>query len=120
MKKLVQSILFFSVILIFAACNNASNTAEQQADSAKADTAAVVAKPDVTKDWKIGVQMWTFRMFSFVDALAKVDSASVKYIEAFPGQKIGEGFGKESFGIDLKPESREKIKQLLQTKGITM
>ena len=114
MKK---SFLFFAALITFAACNNSSEPKEE----AKTDTAAAApAKPDVTKDWKIGVQMWTFKEFPFVDALAKVDSAGVKFIEAFPGQKLGDGFGKETFGIDLKPESRQKLKQLLQSKGITM
>jgi len=117
MKKTIQFFLIFSIILFFTRCNNQP---EQQAGETKKDTAAAVAKPDVTKDWKIGVQMWTFRMFPFVTALAKVDSAGVKYIEAFPGQPMGEGFGKESFGIGLSPESRGKLKQLLQTKGISM
>ncbi|MBS1599624.1 MAG: sugar phosphate isomerase/epimerase [Bacteroidetes bacterium] len=118
MKRSVQSLLFFSAVIFFAACNNQS---EKKADEAKADTAAAApAKPDVTKEWKIGVQMWTFNHFTFVEGLSKVDSAGVKFIEAFPGQKLGEGFGKESFGIDLKPESRQKLKQLLQSKGITM
>jgi len=35
---------------------------------------------DVTAKLKIGVQMWTFRMFTFAEALDKVDSAGVKYI----------------------------------------
>lgn len=117
MKKSFQSFLFLAAVIIFAACNNSSEPKEE----AKKDTAAAApAKPDVTKDWKIGVQMWTFKEFPFVDALAKVDSAGVKFIEAFPGQKLGDGFGKETFGIDLKPESRQKLKQLLQSKGITM
>jgi len=118
MKKSVRSLLFIAAVVSFAACNNQS---EQKADEATKDTtAAAPAKPDVTKDWKIGVQMWTFNHFTFVEGLAKVDSAQVKFIEAFPGQKLGDGFGKESFGIEMKPETRKKLKDLLQSKGITM
>jgi len=117
MKKILQLFLIFASILFFTYCNNQP---EQKAEEVKTDSTAVVSKPDVTKNWKIGVQMWTFNHFTFVEGLAKVDSAGVKYIEAFPGQKMGEGFGKEAFGIGLSAESREKLKKLLQTKGISM
>ncbi|HTS44825.1 MAG TPA: sugar phosphate isomerase/epimerase [Puia sp.] len=69
------------------------------------------------KDWKIGVQMWTFRMFSFAEALDKVDSAGVKYIEAFFGQKLGDGM-KGSFGSNMSAEDRATLKGLLKSKGI--
>ncbi|HVZ98119.1 MAG TPA: sugar phosphate isomerase/epimerase [Chitinophagaceae bacterium] len=72
---------------------------------------------NVTADWKIGVQMWTFRMFPFADALDKVDSAGVHYIEAFWGQPLGAGM-KDSFGIRMSDDSKAKLKQLLQQKGI--
>jgi sugar phosphate isomerase/epimerase len=69
------------------------------------------------KNWKIGVQMWTFRKFTFADALNKVDSAGIKYVEAFFGQPLGGGM-KGSFGSDMSAETRTALKQLLQKKGI--
>jgi len=70
-----------------------------------------------TAGFKIGIQMWTFRMFPFADALNKVDSAGVKNIEAFFGQKLGGGMTGE-FGIKMSSDTRAKLKQLLQQKGI--
>src|ERR1700726_3209449 len=72
--------------------------------------------PDAVTDWKIGVQMWTFRMFSFADALKKLDSAGVKYTEAFFGQKLGADMN-GSFGFDMSAETRAKLKELLKTRG---
>jgi sugar phosphate isomerase/epimerase len=69
------------------------------------------------KDWKIGVQMWTFRMFSFADALDKLDSAGVKYAEAFFGQKLGADM-QGNFGFDMSLETRSKLKSLLQAKDV--
>ena len=63
--------------------------------------------------------MWTFRMFSFAEALNKVDSAGVKYIEAFWGQPLGVGM-KDSFGIHMSADSKNKLKQMLQSKGISI
>jgi sugar phosphate isomerase/epimerase len=68
-------------------------------------------------DWKIGVQMWTFRMFSFADALDKLDSAGVKYTEAFFGQKLGGGM-EGQFNFNMSSETRSKLKDLLKAKGV--
>ena len=107
------SLLCFSVLLsvAFIRCNDAEN---QSAATSNTDSSF-----NIEENWKIGVQMWTFRMFSFTDALDKVDSAGVKSIEAFWGQPLGGGL-KDSFGINMSPESKSKIKQLLQSKGINI
>ena len=72
---------------------------------------------DAVADWKIGVQMWTFRMFSFADALKKLDSDGVKYAEAFFGQKLGADMN-GNFGFDMSEDSRTKLKQLLKTSDV--
>jgi sugar phosphate isomerase/epimerase len=111
MKKLILFSLFsLSVILFFVACNNEP---AKQADDSKKDST------DVTKSWKLGVQMWTFHYFSFVDGLNKADSAGIKYLEAYPGQRLG-GDMKDTFGINMSAESKTKIKQLLHAKGISI
>lgn len=69
--------------------------------------------------FKLGVQMWTFRMFTFTDALNKVDSAGIKDIEQYMGQKLG-GDMQGSFGIDMSADDRAKVKKLLKAKGIHM
>jgi len=108
--------LFLSVYGLFAisACNN-STQSSTTADSTQVKTDSVSSGS--TAGFKLGVQMWTFRMFPFTEALNKVDSSGIKNIEAFWGQKLGAGF-KGSFGGDMNKEDREKLKQLLQTKGI--
>jgi sugar phosphate isomerase/epimerase len=69
------------------------------------------------KDWKIGVQMWTFHFVSFLKALDKADSAGVHYIEAFPGQTLG-GDLPGAFGPNMSDSTRAKVKQLLDSTGI--
>ncbi len=72
MKKLIFSLLFlFFTILLFTHCNNAT---EQTGNKTSIDSV------DVTKNWKLGVQMWTFHYFDFMTALNKVDSAGIKFI----------------------------------------
>src|SRR5699024_9071926 len=70
-------------------------------------------------DWKLGVQLWTFHLNTFADALKKVDSVGVKYIEAFPPQKVGGGIP-GTMDYHMKPAKRKKVKQLLQKHDIKM
>ncbi len=117
MKKIISYSLLISILFFLTRCNN---QAQQQAEEPKKDSTTETPKPDVTKNWKLGIQMWTFNHYTFVEAIKKVDSAGVKYIEAFPGQPMGEGFGKETFDAKLSKEGRERLKQILQIKGISI
>ena len=91
--------------------------------AAASDSTGTVIKPDSsigsTSGFKLGVQMWTFRMFSFSDALDKVDSSGIKNIEAFIGQKLG-GTMTGSFDLNMTPGTRTRLKAMLEKKGIQM
>jgi sugar phosphate isomerase/epimerase len=115
MTKMFRSFLVLSLISIsFVRCGDKPKEA---ATEAKTEDTVTAKAPDPTQNWKIGVQMWTFRMFPFEEALKKVDSAGAKNIEAFFGQPLFKG-SKESFGTDMSTESKAKLKQLLQSHGI--
>jgi sugar phosphate isomerase/epimerase len=106
-------LLCLASFFIMTGCN------DKPADASSAAGKDTTAAADPTKGWRIGVQMWTFHYVPFVTAIAKADSAGVKFIEAFPGQALG-GDMKDSFGIRMSEESKAKIKQLLQSKGISI
>jgi len=113
MKRIAISFFSLLSVAFLISCNNAApaSDAKDSTAASNADTAGI------TDNWKIGVQMWTFRMFSFADALNKVDSAGIKNIEAFWGQPLGADM-KDSFGINMSDASKTKLKQLLQSKSI--
>ena len=67
----------------------------------------------IAANWKLGVQMWTFRLFTQQQALEKTDSAGIRYAEATLGQKIDPS-GKEVFGIDMTAADKIKLKGLLE------
>ncbi len=105
-----------SVLSMFAISSCSSNTeSSSTTDTTQVKTDTVPSGS--TAGFKLGIQMWTFRMFPFTDALNKVDSTGIKNIEAFFGQKLGDGM-KGGFGTEMSADTRGKLKQLLQTKGI--
>lgn len=76
-------------------------------------------KPEERLGWKLGAQAYTFRLFTFAQALDKLDSCNLQYVEAFPGQTIGAG-NTEKMGYQLSLEGRRLVKKLLKEKGITL
>lgn len=105
-------------MFIMASCNSNSSTT-LNSDSTSSSTDTSVTSTGSTDGFKLGVQMWTFRMFTFAEALDKVDSAGIKNIEAFWGQKLGNKLPGE-FGIKMSDDTKAKLKQMLQDKGIQM
>ena len=71
------------------------------------------------KDWKLGVQLWTFNTSSFYTAIKKVDSCKLKYVEAYPGHILQEG-NRSEFGPSMTADERKQVKEFLHKKGITI
>ena len=109
MKNKLFLLAGFSSMLLFFACNNQSST----------KSVAAGDSTSVTSNWKIGVQLWTFKMFTQQEALAKADSAGVKNVEAFFGQAVDKT-SKDTFGLNLSDSGRLKLKGLLAQHGIQM
>ena len=75
--------------------------------------------PEDKAGWKLGAQAYSFRLFPFADALRKIDSCGLKYVEAFPGQDIGGGMeGKMDFKMDAA--TRQAVKKMIKDRGLTL
>ena len=120
MKRTALFLIPLCTLAILYGCNG-SSSGNSSIDSAsmKADSGSVKSDSlsGSSAGFKLGVQMWTFKEFSFSDALNKVDRKKKKNIEAFTDQKLGGGMT-GSFGPAMSKETRGKLKQLLQKKGI--
>jgi sugar phosphate isomerase/epimerase len=103
MNKSTTCLALFFALMMYAGCKSGAKSSS--------------GNNSVTADWEIGIQMWTFRMFTLEEALKKADSAGVRSIEAFWGQKLGAGLD-ESFGITMSPAARAKLKELLKQHNI--
>lgn len=113
----MKRLFFFSLLsFVLFSCNNSQNTVNSADTTAVANDSTATGS---TAGFTLGVQMWTFNHFTFAEALDKVDSAGIKNIEAFWGQKLGGGMTGE-FGAGMNKATRNKLKALLQQKGISI
>ncbi len=69
--------------------------------------------------WKLGTQVYSFRLFTLEEALNKADSIGIKYVQGFPGQKLGAGMS-GTLDFHMEPAKRDSVLQLLKSKGIKM
>ena len=75
--------------------------------------------PEDKAGWKLGAQAYSFRLFPFAEALRKIDSCGLKYVEAFPGQTIGGGLeGKMDF--TMTAATRQTVKKMIKDRGLTV
>src|SRR5215831_19157312 len=70
-----------------------------------------------SKDWKFGIALWTFHTGSFSDALNKVDSAGLKYIEPNDFTKTLPELNDSSL-MQLSPAGIQKLKSLIEQRGL--
>ena len=87
--------------------------------SLSAGTLLAQKGPEDKAGWKLGAQAYSFRLFPFTDALRKIDSCGLKYVEAYPGQTIGGGIdSKMDFNMDAT--TRQVVKKLIKDRGLTV
>lgn len=67
---------------------------------------------------KLAIQSYTFHKFSLMDALDKTQELGVKYIEIYPGHRIGGKWGDKVFGFQLTPEERKQIRAEAAKRGV--
>lgn len=108
MKNLI--LLLFLSPLLFISCKKQESQQEEQTHLAPADS---------MEQWKLGVAFWTFHTFSLPDAISKIDSSGVDYIEGVPFFKAGPELGDSLIG-DLSPAGLQKVKDLIQSTGLKM
>jgi len=70
-------------------------------------------------EMRLGMQAWTFNNLTFLEAVERTAALGVKYLEAYPGQKIG-GDIAGSMGPDLEPAARQQVLAKLQAAGVTL
>ncbi len=87
----------------------ACGESQQPKDAAVEDNSA--------PEWKLGVQLWTFKEFDMHTALKKADSANVRFVEAYIGQPLGFD-ADNTFGPHLSDEQFATLQGILQQHNV--
>lgn len=70
--------------------------------------------------WRLAVQAWTFNRFSFFEAVDKTASIGVRFIEAFPGQRLSAEKPDARFHHTMPEEDRIAAMDKLKAAGVTL
>jgi len=98
----IKKLLFFLLAGCLSACVASSKT-ETKAEK---------------QGWRLSMQSYTFHLFSVVESLEKTRELGLHYIEIYPGQKMGEGFGDAVFGYGLTTEQQEQLRELAASREV--
>ncbi|MGX5818869.1 sugar phosphate isomerase/epimerase family protein [Chitinophaga lutea] len=80
---------------------------------------ATAQKQEAKLGWQFGAQSYTFNRFTLEQALDKLDSCGLQYVECYPGQTIGAGIeGKMDWKMDAAKQAQ--VKDLLKKKKKTL
>ena len=110
-----------AILILSVAC--LASVASAADKPAKADTAVKKicdGAPDAEKlGWRLGSQAYTFRRWTFFEAVDRVAALGLKVIEAYPGQRVS-----KEHNVRMRPEMDEKIVRAVQDKlkaaGVTL
>lgn len=70
--------------------------------------------------WRLSVQCWTFNRYTFFEAVDKAQQLGLKYIEAYPGQRLSKDRGGDRFIHTMSAEAREAARKKLADAGIKL
>lgn len=70
--------------------------------------------------WRLGCQAYSFNRFAFSEAIDKVVSLGLHYVEMYPGQKLTPNRPEIVTGESMSPEVRKRVKSRLQDAGVKL
>ena len=113
------AILFLAALFVFAPVvfsqGYGSNTKEM-------DKGGVYARYQNVriKAFPFAVQCWTFRKFSFFEALQRIKDLGIKYVQPYPGQILEKENPSAKFDHNLTDDQIERVKKKLKELGLTL
>jgi sugar phosphate isomerase/epimerase len=95
-------------LIIVLACLLSGTACAQHKNQTKADK----------QGWHLSMQSYTFHLFSVMESLDKTQESGIRFIEIYPGQKLGNGFGDDVFGYQLNDGQQKKLRQEAKKRNI--
>ena len=78
------------------------------------------AVADSWKDWKLGMQAYSFNRFTFYEAVDKTKALEMKYIEVYPGQTLSKENPDVKTDHSMSAQARALMLQKLRDAGVTL
>ncbi len=72
------------------------------------------------ENWKLGMQAYSFKEFTFFEAVDKNKALEMKYIEAYPGQKLSKEKSDVKVGHNMSSADRKLMLQKLRESGVKL
>ena len=79
-----------------------------------------VTLADSWKDWKLGMQAYSFNRFTFFEAVDKTKALEMKYIEVFPGQTLSKDHPDVKTDHNMSAADRKLMLQKLKETGVEL
>ncbi|RZK80988.1 MAG: sugar phosphate isomerase/epimerase [Pedobacter sp.] len=108
-RTILRCCLILATVAFISACSSRKAGSETTA----------TPHPENKLGWKLGSQAYTFKEFTFAEAIRKIDSCKLSYVEAFPGQAIGGGIAGK-MGPDMDAATRNAVLEMLKTKNVKL
>ena len=70
--------------------------------------------------WRLGCQAYTFNRYTFAETIDKLASLGLRYVEAYPGQRLSKEKPNVKIGDSLSAENRREVKKRLDDAGIKL
>lgn len=64
------------------------------------------------------MQSYTFHLFTVMESLDKTRELGIQFIEIYPGQRLGDGFGEAVFGYQLNGDQQKKLREEAASRNI--
>jgi len=72
------------------------------------------------ENWKLGMQAYTFNRFTFYEAVDKTKALGLRYIEAYPGQRLSKEKPDARFDHNMSSALKKEALQKLQDTGVKL
>jgi len=101
MKTTKMAFIVLSCLLVSVGCaqDNTKTKAEKQG-------------------WHLAMQSYTFHLFTVMESLDKTQELGIHFIEIYPGQRMGNGFGEAVFGYQLNTDQQKKLREEAKARDI--
>ncbi|HOA51031.1 MAG TPA: hypothetical protein PKI05_02165, partial [Thermogutta sp.] len=70
--------------------------------------------------WRLGCQAYSFNRFTFYEAVEKTAAVGLRYIEAYPGQRLSQEKPDVKTDHNLSVQDRLEVKKRLADAGVTL